>query len=82
MMEEMDDSRVLFGLLRYELAPGQRKEIFITWAGEGAPAVVKGNLSKHTELVGKLFKVIIHFLPWYKRCRDTVLKSMQEKRTI
>mmetsp|Transcript_29083 Transcript_29083/g.35322 ORF Transcript_29083/g.35322 Transcript_29083/m.35322 type:complete len:222 (+) Transcript_29083:105-770(+) len=61
LMANFDESKIFYGLLRMEKTDdgGDSKRIkfiFITWVGENAPALKKGQVNIHKAEVGNLFK--------------------------
>jgi len=61
LVETFEDSQIIYALLRLTKKDDggdsvRTKFVFITWVGEGAPAMKKGQVTMHKSAVGELFK--------------------------
>lgn len=56
LCEELSDGKVLYSVIRLKI-DGKRKFVFIVWTGDGVPAVKKGVVHVHANVVARFVGV-------------------------
>ena len=57
LVEELDNGKAMYGLLRFKLNEERIKVVYLTWVPDGVPTVIKGAVNQHAGQIAKTMKV-------------------------